>query len=143
MGRGEGIEAKRRNGEAGGQRHLRDFRHDGCGVQNCCWEKVLLELERTSISEGAGDAMSGFALCVWWKVMMWVMCGCHSFVTDRQTLAGAWAGGTEYGVNLVLLIKILCLVLCVTWFPFVIFLADLKVFSYILCLMDSKPHDVM
>ena len=43
---------------------------------------------------------------------------------DHQTpftLAGAWAGGTEYGVNLVLLIKILCLVLCVTWFLFVIF----------------------
>ena len=31
-----------------------------------------------------------------------------------HTVAGAWAGGTQYGVNLVLLIKILCLVLCVT-----------------------------
>ncbi len=31
--------------------------------------------------------------------------------------------------------KIVCLVLCVTWFPFVIFLADLEVFSYILCLI--------
>ncbi len=39
------------------------------------------------------------------------------------------------GVNLVLLIKIVCLVLCVTSFAFVIFLADLKVFSYILCLI--------
>ena len=38
-----------------------------------------------------------------------------------NTLAGAWAGGTQYGVNLVLLIKIVCLLLCVTWFPFVIF----------------------
>ena len=37
-----------------------------------------------------------------------------------DTLAGAWAGGTEYGVNFVLLIK-LCLCLCVTSFPFVIF----------------------
>ncbi len=51
------------------------------------------------------------------------------------TLAGTWAGETEYGVNLVLFIKIVCLVLCVTLFPFVIFLADLKVFSYILCLV--------
>ena len=40
------------------------------------------------------------------------------------TLAGAWAGGTEYGVNFVLLIKIVCLVLCVTSFLFVIFLVD-------------------
>ena len=39
----------------------------------------------------------------------------------HNTLAGAWAGGTEYGVNFVLLIKIVCLVLCVTSFPFVIF----------------------
>jgi hypothetical protein len=54
---------------------------------------------------------------------------------DAFTLAGAWAGGTEYGVNFVLLIKIVCLVSCVTSFPFVIFLADLKVFSYILCLI--------
>jgi hypothetical protein len=53
----------------------------------------------------------------------------------NKTLAGAWAGGTEYGVNFVLLIKIVCLVLCVTSFAFVIFLADLKVFSYILCLI--------
>ncbi len=29
----------------------------------------------------------------------------------------------------------MCLVLCVTLFPFVIFSADLKVFSYILCLI--------
>ena len=42
-----------------------------------------------------------------------------------KTLAGAWAGGTEYGVNFVLLNKIVCLVLCVTLFPFVIFSADL------------------
>ena len=56
-------------------------------------------------------------------------------MTHINTLAGAWAGGTEYGVNFVLLIKIVCLVLCVTSFPFVIFLADLKVFSYILCLI--------
>ncbi len=34
-----------------------------------------------------------------------------------------------------LLIKIVYLVLCVTSFPFVIFLADLKVFSYMLCLI--------
>ncbi len=53
----------------------------------------------------------------------------------QKTLAGAWAGGTEYGVNFVLLIKIVCLVLCVTSFLFVIFLVDLKVFSYILCLI--------
>ena len=42
-------------------------------------------------------------------------------INGRHTLAGAWAGGTQYGVNLVLLIKIVCLLLCVTWFPFVIF----------------------
>jgi hypothetical protein len=42
-------------------------------------------------------------------------------VGHGHTLAGAWAGGTEYGVNFVLLIKIVCLVLCVTSFPFVIF----------------------
>jgi hypothetical protein len=47
-----------------------------------------------------------------------------------ETLAGAWAGGTQYGVNLVLLIKIVCLLLCVTWFPFVIFR-----FSHIWCLI--------
>ncbi len=47
------------------------------------------------------------------------------------TLAGAWAGGTEYRVNFVLLNKIVCLVLCVSLCPFVIFLADFKVFSYI------------
>jgi hypothetical protein len=34
-------------------------------------------------------------------------------------------------VNFVLLNKIVCFVLCVTLFPFVIFSADLKVFSYI------------
>ena len=33
---------------------------------------------------------------------------------------GAWAGGTD-GVNFVLLNKIVCFVLCVTSFPFVIF----------------------
>jgi hypothetical protein len=42
--------------------------------------------------------------------------------THYKTLAGAWAGGTEYGVNFVLLTKIVRLVLCVTSFPFVIFL---------------------
>ncbi len=50
----------------------------------------------------------------------------------RETLAGAWAGGTEYGVNFVLLIKTLCLVLCVTWFPFVIF-GGLKGFHIFFC----------
>jgi hypothetical protein len=59
----------------------------------------------------------------------------QKIVLGAKTLAGAWAGGTEYGVNFVLLIKIVCLVLCVTSFPFVIFSADLKVFSYILCLI--------
>ncbi len=39
-----------------------------------------------------------------------------------DTLAGAWAEGTEYGVNFVLLNKIVCFVLCVTLFTFVIFL---------------------
>ncbi len=48
-----------------------------------------------------------------------------------NTLADAWAGGTEYGVIFVLLNKIVCFVLCVILFPFVIFSADLKVFSYI------------
>jgi hypothetical protein len=37
-----------------------------------------------------------------------------SNIIKPHTLAGAWAGGTEYGVNFVLLIKIVCLVLCVT-----------------------------
>ncbi len=51
-----------------------------------------------------------------------------ALMAKELTLAGAWAGGTEYGVNFVLLIKIVCLVLCVTSFPFVIFLADLRGF---------------
>jgi hypothetical protein len=52
-------------------------------------------------------------------------------VGKKHSLAcGLWAGGTEYGVNFVLLNKIVCFVLCVTLFPFVIFSADLKVFSY-------------
>ena len=48
------------------------------------------------------------------------------------TLAGAWAGGTEYGVNVVFLNKIVCFVLRVTSFLFVIFLVDLE-FSHTLC----------
>jgi hypothetical protein len=40
--------------------------------------------------------------------------------TNRNTLAGAWAGGTEYGVNFVLLNKFVCFVFCVTLFPVVI-----------------------
>jgi hypothetical protein len=55
------------------------------------------------------------------------------YQTDNRqtdTLAGVWAGGTEYGVNFVLLNTIVCFVLCVTSFPFVIFSVDLKVFSY-------------
>jgi hypothetical protein len=38
-----------------------------------------------------------------------------------DTLAGAWAGGTEYGVNFVLLNKFVCFVLCVTLLPFFFF----------------------
>jgi hypothetical protein len=53
------------------------------------------------------------------------------FKGTLHTLAGAWAGGTEYGVNFVLLNNFFCFVLCVTSFPFVIFSADLKGFSYI------------
>jgi hypothetical protein len=41
-------------------------------------------------------------------------------VTDAYTLAGAWAGGTEYGVNFVFLNTFVCFVLGVTSFPFVI-----------------------
>ena len=35
----------------------------------------------------------------------------------NNTLAGAWAGGTEYGVNFVLINKFVCFVFCVTSFP--------------------------
>jgi hypothetical protein len=38
-----------------------------------------------------------------------------------ETLAGAWAGGTDYRVNFVLLNKFVCFVFCVTLLPFVIF----------------------
>ncbi len=40
---------------------------------------------------------------------------------NKHLLARGWAGGTEYGVNFVLLNKFACFVLCVTSFPFVIF----------------------
>ncbi len=46
---------------------------------------------------------------------------CKVFAKWGQTLAGAWARGTENGVNFVLLNKIVCFVSCVTSFPFVIF----------------------
>ena len=40
--------------------------------------------------------------------------------TIERSPGGAWAGGTEFGVYFVLLNKIVCYVLCVTLFPFVI-----------------------
>ncbi len=43
-----------------------------------------------------------------------------TYLEAHETLAGVWAGGTEYGV-IFLLNKIVCFVLCVTLFPFVIF----------------------
>ena len=49
--------------------------------------------------------------CRWfWDLSLW----------PRNTLAGAWAGGTEYGVIFFLLNKFVCFVVCVTFFPFVI-----------------------
>ena len=56
---------------------------------------------------------------------------CLKYVGIVWSKTPAWARGTEYRVNFVLLNKIVCFVLCVTLFPFVIFSADLKVFSYI------------
>jgi hypothetical protein len=44
-----------------------------------------------------------------------------------------WTGGTEYGVSVVFLNKIVCFVLCVTLFLFVVFSVDLE-FSHTLCL---------
>ena len=56
---------------------------------------------------------------------LWLAFWCHIPIartrTLSKTLAGAWAGGTEYGVIFFLLNKIVCFVLCVTSFPFVIF----------------------
>jgi hypothetical protein len=44
----------------------------------------------------------------------------------RTTLAGAWAGGTEYGVNFVLLNKIVCFVFMCHIVPICHFSVDLE-----------------
>ncbi len=49
--------------------------------------------------------------------------------TDRrtdETLAGGWAGGTEYGVNFVLLNKIVCFVFMCHIVPICHFSVDLE-----------------
>ncbi len=53
-------------------------------------------------------------------------CASYAFRGGTNTLAGAWAGGTEYGLNFVLLNKIVCFVFMCHIVPICHFSVDLE-----------------